>query len=167
MIVFKFGDTYIETCQTIPTEDVFTPFAHHLGTTFVLFNGHRAHRTTFDQIIVKGYSKHLIFARGGHLFSIFFTRHSWMPLQEKNLDKKHRNLKHFTKLTGFLHPEQKSSRHVGQWTAHGACTIDDDVDCNVTSLSTEVGPTRQIVSQPAFGHHVRYLSNSTSAKVNE
>lgn len=62
-------------------------------------------------------------------------------------------------LTPFLHPEQKSSEQVGQCTAHGARNNDDD-GCKVTVLSTE--RTVHIVSQPAFGHHVRNLSNSTS-----
>lgn len=67
--------------------------------------------------------------------------------------------------TGFLQPEQKSSRHVGQCTAHGNGTAFEDVGCTDTSRSIEDDPTKQIVSQPAFGHQVRYLSNSTSVIV--
>lgn len=67
-------------------------------------------------------------------------------------------------LTGFLQPEQKSSRHVAQCTAQGAETTEGKV-WKVTDLSDvfDVDPTKQIVSQPAFGHQVRNLSNSTSA----
>jgi hypothetical protein len=67
-------------------------------------------------------------------------------------------------LTGFLQPEQKSSRHVGQCTAQAVCRADEDEGTNVTAFSDVVGPTKQMVSQPAFGHQVRNLSNSTSGK---
>lgn len=42
--------------------------------------------------------------------------------------------------------------------------FEEDGCCIVTHFSDVDGPTKQIVSQPAFGHQVRYLSNSTSVK---
>jgi hypothetical protein len=66
------------------------------------------------------------------------------------------------KLTGFLQPEQKSSRHVGQCTAQAVWSADDDDGRNETVFAEVLGPTKHMVSQPAFGHHVRNLSSSTS-----
>uniref|UniRef100_A0A182M8N2 GATA-type domain-containing protein n=1 Tax=Anopheles culicifacies TaxID=139723 RepID=A0A182M8N2_9DIPT len=76
-------------------------------------------------------------------------------------------------------PKQKSSRHVGQCTAQGDAMMEDDGDIGtIRSVHTveplwlvpawpaccSVAPTRQIVSQPAFGHHVRNRSSSTSVQ---
>lgn len=76
-------------------------------------------------------------------------------------------------LTVFLQPEQNCSAHVGQCTRHGTfepapkpmgCT--ETTPMSIGAGSSWSSPlTRQTVSQPAFGHHVRDLSRSTSADV--
>uniref|UniRef100_A0A182TK24 Uncharacterized protein n=1 Tax=Anopheles melas TaxID=34690 RepID=A0A182TK24_9DIPT len=86
-------------------------------------------------------------------------------------------------LDGPSGPEQKSSRHVGQCTAHGDGMLEDDGDSGTirseqieepvwfapawSPACCSLGPTRQIVSQPAFGHQVRDRSSSTSVKEKE
>lgn len=70
--------------------------------------------------------------------------------------------------TFFLHAEQNSSTHVGHLTATGI-TVDTVSCCTsdvLPAVSAAVEETEQTVSQPAFGHQVRVLSNSTSAKYN-
>jgi len=43
-------EVIIKGSETVPTEDMFTPFAHHLSTTFIFLNGDSAHGATFDEI---------------------------------------------------------------------------------------------------------------------
>uniref|UniRef100_A0A182VDG4 Uncharacterized protein n=1 Tax=Anopheles merus TaxID=30066 RepID=A0A182VDG4_ANOME len=68
----------------------------------------------------------------------------------------------------FSSHDIKSSRHVGQCTAHGDGMLEDDGDSGTirseqieepvwfapawSPACCSLGPTRQIVSQPAFGH---------------
>jgi hypothetical protein len=69
------------------------------------------------------------------------------------------------KLTGFLQLEQNSRLHVGHKTERGSSTAFDGDDCWITACDDDglsTGPTEQIVSQLRFGHHSRFLSNSTS-----
>lgn len=69
--------------------------------------------------------------------------------------------------TGFLQPEQKSISHVEQCTARGTSRIADDDGWTGELAELSNGPTKQIVSQPALGHQVLCLSNSTSTKISQ
>lgn len=65
--------------------------------------------------------------------------------------------------TVFLHPEQNSSTQVGHLTAITDCECKGiAVGCTVITSSGNVGSTKHTVSQPARGHHVRFLSISIS-----
>lgn len=70
------------------------------------------------------------------------------------------NYQNFSKLTVFLQPEQNSFKQVGHCTEHG--DIITIVGCRDIDFEAATGSTRHTVSQPARGHHVRFLSNSTS-----
>lgn len=69
-------------------------------------------------------------------------------------------------LTDFLQLEQNSSTHVGHLTGTDSNDVIASVCDSIFPVSSTdgVGPTIQTVSQPARGHHVRFLSNSISAK---
>lgn len=66
-------------------------------------------------------------------------------------------------LTAFLQLEQNSSTQVGHLTAIGMSDV-TELECPAPPLLLDVGSTKQTVSQPARGHHVRFLSNSISEK---
>lgn len=68
------------------------------------------------------------------------------------------------RLTDFLQLEQNSSTHVGHLTgmdSNDVIAIACDSIFPVSSV-VDFGPTTHTVSQPARGHHVRFLSNSIS-----
>lgn len=76
-------NTHIQAGQAVPAEDVLAPFAHHLGTTFVLFDRHGAHRTALDEIIVERDAVAVGLTVRGQPARIFLTRHRRMPLEKK------------------------------------------------------------------------------------
>lgn len=67
-------------------------------------------------------------------------------------------------LTDFLQLEQNSSTHVGHLTGIGSNDVIAFAICSILPVSPviDVDPTTHTVSQPARGHHVRFLSNSIS-----
>jgi hypothetical protein len=98
---------------------MFASFTHHLCTTFILFYRNGTHWTALDQIIIENHHRFTL-PIGGQQPRVFFTSQRLMPLKIINrLFIFVYNLKSIKKLTGFLHPEQKSSLHVGQCTALG------------------------------------------------
>uniref|UniRef100_A0A8W7PNV3 Uncharacterized protein n=1 Tax=Anopheles coluzzii TaxID=1518534 RepID=A0A8W7PNV3_ANOCL len=220
-------NTYVQTGETVPAEDVLAPFAHHLRAALVLLDRHGAHRAALDEIIVERDAQRVRLAIHREAARIFLARHRWMPLhngrkKERDTEEKAPSLtraksepivlpgvgvvqslpessgvelgKTHKKAelgpddsnkfrTQFRRPEQKSSRHVGQCTAHGDGMLEDDGDSGTirseqieepvwfapawSPVCCSLGPTRQIVSQPAFGHQVRNRSSSTSVKEKE
>lgn len=68
----------IQTGQTVPAEDVLATFAHHLRATLVLFNGHSAHGTTLDEVIVEGYTNVILTVRH-QATTILLASHIRMP----------------------------------------------------------------------------------------
>lgn len=177
--------THIQTGQAIPAKDMFASFAHHLSTTIVLFNGHRTHWAALYQIIIERNANISILSIGSQPSCIHLTWHIRMPLH--NLIVIFKMYCYFYEhilLTVFLQLEQNSSRQVGHKTEQGCWTdavcvaafplymavLDGVVDriavVSVGDVDESIGCTaadiEQTVSQPARGHHVRFLSNSTS-----
>lgn len=79
LVVVAQEEVVIQAGQAVPAEDVLAPFAHHLGTTFVLFDRHGAHRTALDEIIVERDAVTVGLTIRGQPTRIFLTRHRRMP----------------------------------------------------------------------------------------
>lgn len=113
------------------------PFAHHLRTAFVLLDGHGAHRTALDEIIVEGNAEGVRLAIGRQPTCVLLAGHRRVPLEKKKKKKKDQSpnsSKDRLSLTAFLQPEQKSSRQVGQCTAQGDGRPDEDAgSCTILS----------------------------------
>jgi hypothetical protein len=45
--------TYVKGGEAVPTKHMFTPLAHHLGTSLVFFDGNFAHRAVLDALWVE------------------------------------------------------------------------------------------------------------------
>lgn len=76
----KMQNTYVQTGETVPAEDVLAPFAHHLRAALVLLDRHGAHRAALDEIIVERDAQRVRLAIHREAARIFLARHRWMPL---------------------------------------------------------------------------------------
>lgn len=79
------SSTHIQTGQTIPTEDMFATFTHHLGTAFILFDGHRTHGTTLDEVIIEWYTN-IILTIGCQTTTVLLASNIRMPLPRRSRD---------------------------------------------------------------------------------
>lgn len=79
------SSTHIQTGQTIPTEDMFATFTHHLGTAFILFDGHRTHGTTLDEVIIEWYTN-IVLTIGCQTTTVLLASNIRMPLPRRSKD---------------------------------------------------------------------------------